>query len=103
MTTARTGEPQKIWLPLTMVVGLVLAVVGGTVWLNDNLYQLKSSLALATKEIQYTKEQISKDTKEIKEQIKLLGSKAVTASSFRDWVKLLQAKNPNLTIPLPGD
>jgi hypothetical protein len=104
MTTDATEkvEAQKLWFPLSMVAALIMAIVGGTVWMNNEFDSLNVSLLLLTKEVEYIKVHINSDSTEIKVQIGKLNAESVTRRSFKDWTKLLQANNPALKVPIPG-
>ncbi len=95
-------EAQKLWFPLTMVVALVISIVGGAVWIKNEFNILHTSILLLRKEVEYIKVHMDSDNTAMKSQIGKLNSNSVTNRSFKDWAKLLQARNPSLKVPLPG-
>jgi len=68
---------EKTVMPMSLVVGCVVAFVGGAIWINSSLSEIKYSIAAI--------------------QIQL--SDRWTGSDMKLWVARLKFENPTLTVP----
>lgn len=68
---------EKTVMPMGLVIGCVVAFVGGAIWINSSLSEIKYSIA----------------------SIQLQLSDRWTGSDMKLWVAKLKFENPNLKIP----
>jgi hypothetical protein len=79
-------SPQT-WVPISVAVSAILMFAAGAVWINSNFQEVK----FANRELANGLEEVKNTIKELRDRW--------TSRDMQQWVELLQAKNPTLSVP----
>jgi hypothetical protein len=79
-------SPQT-WVPISVAVSAILMFAAGAVWINSNFQEVK-----------FANKQLASDLDDVKQAVKELRDRW-TSRDMSQWVELLQAKNPTLSVP----
>ena len=84
MNDTMKALPERLLIPLSMVV----AIVGGAVWLNNKLVNIEFELRAINARIGFVEQKVEEATED-----------RWTSKDMRHWASLLQALNEKLKVP----
>lgn len=85
-------------VPIGLLVAVVLSSITATVWINTQLLNLIHSVKTTNDRIDLMKDQLTA----LGRQVENGHSEDWSRADMIRWVELVNAKNPNLNVPIPS-
>lgn len=93
-------------VPIGLLVGVVLAAIGATTWINQTI----ASLIQETREANHEREKstmlLRSELATLQADVRIIGARVDGSmadrwrgADMRQWAELLQAKNPSIVVP----
>jgi len=86
-------------VPLGLLIAVVLAATGGTWQLSSVLHEFKTEQSSRDHEFALKFQRIEIQLQQVQDTVTLNGADRWRRSDMREWVALLKANNPTMTVP----